>query len=107
MLSSLSRLSLWSARRVIPEDSSSSARVLQGVSRRIRCTAVSFGCGRTEESPAGGHVCVRWPQDTAVISGREQARLQEELELVRRQVAQLAHVMQVSHRIPGHLGNAT
>ena len=35
-------------------------------------------------------------QDTAVILGREQARLQEELELVRRQVAQLAHVMQVT-----------
>ena len=47
-------------------------------------------------SLAGGHVCMRSLQDTAVISGREQARLQEELELIRRQVAQLAHVMQVS-----------
>lgn len=35
-------------------------------------------------------------QDTAVILGREQARLQEELEQVRRQVSQVAHVMQVS-----------
>ncbi len=33
-------------------------------------------------------------QDTAVILGREQARLQEELELTRRQVSQVAHVMQ-------------
>lgn len=32
-----------------------------------------------------------------MILGREQARLQEELELVRRQVSQVAHVMQVTH----------
>ena len=31
-----------------------------------------------------------------MILGREQARLQEELELTRRQVSQVAHVMQVS-----------
>ena len=31
-----------------------------------------------------------------MILGREQARLQEELEQVRRQVSQVAHVMQVS-----------
>ena len=42
-------------------------------------------------------MCMRWMQDTAVILGREQARLQEELELVRRQVAQLAQVMQVTY----------
>ena len=30
-----------------------------------------------------------------MILGREQARLQEELELTRRQVSQIAHVMQV------------
>ena len=33
-------------------------------------------------------------QDTAVILGREQTRLQEELQLTRRQVSQIAHVMQ-------------
>ena len=44
--------------------------------------------------------CMRCVQDTAVILGREQARLQEELELVRRQVAQLAHVMQVTYLKP-------
>jgi tuftelin-interacting protein 11 len=33
-------------------------------------------------------------QDTAVILGREQARLQEEVEVARRQVAQAAHVLQ-------------
>lgn len=31
-----------------------------------------------------------------MILGRDQARLQEELELVRRQVSQAAHVMQAS-----------
>lgn len=35
-----------------------------------------------------------------MILGREQARLQEEMELVRRQVAQLAHVMQVTDLTP-------
>ena len=33
-------------------------------------------------------------QDTAVILGREQARLQEEVEVARRQVAQASHVLQ-------------
>lgn len=49
---------------------------------------------------------MRWVQDTAVILGREQARLQEELELVRRQVAQLAQVMQVTHSLPCHFCRA-
>lgn len=34
-------------------------------------------------------------QDTAVILGREERRLQEEVEVARRQVAQAAHVLQV------------
>lgn len=35
-------------------------------------------------------------QDTAVILGREERRLQEEVEVARRQVAQAAHVLQVA-----------
>ncbi|CAL8461887.1 g1418 [Coccomyxa elongata] len=44
---------------------------------------------------------LRQEKDTAVILGREQRRLQEEVEVARRQVAQAAHVLQEVSRCQG------
>ena len=57
-------------------------------------SSVPRGC-TVQQWQGPDHACFLL-QDTAVILGREQRRLQEDVEVARRQVAQASHVLQVA-----------